>query len=142
MRFLGAISHELRLRVAALMRAVGRARAMNVPDEALDGVRRAGETLANLATDAIEVPRMEAGTLELRPGLVSVRPFLQDIVDKAQPAARDRGITVYLVVNEAAPAELLADGNRIRQIVNALLSEALRVRGTRYAVADRGWRRR
>jgi signal transduction histidine kinase len=140
MRFLGAVSHELRLLVAMLMRSIERARGTDVPVPALNGVRRVGEMLANLATDTIEVPRMEAGTLELLPELVRVRPLLRDIVDAVQPAAWDRGITVYLVVNESAPLELIVDPARIRQIVTALMAEALRFAApdTMWVIADGG----
>jgi signal transduction histidine kinase/CheY-like chemotaxis protein len=165
MRFLGVIAHELRLRVAMLMRSVARVPALDAPEEALpgevlprealprealprealprealNGVRRAGEAMANLATDTVEVPKMEAGTLELQPALIGVRPLLRDIVDAMQPAARDRGITLYLVVNEAAPGELIADPGRIRQIVTALIAEALRIAApdTMWLMADRG----
>jgi signal transduction histidine kinase/DNA-binding response OmpR family regulator len=138
LRFLGAISHELRARVAMFMRSISRLQAMEVPAsrtfQAIGDIRRVGETLASLATDAIEVPRMEGGTVALRPALIGVRPLVRDIVDMIQPAARDRGITVYSVVNEAAPEELIADPDRIRQIVTLLLSEAVR-----FAAPDTMW---
>ncbi len=74
------------------------------------------------------------------PALISVRPLLQDLVDTIQPAAHDRGVTVYSIVNEAAPAELIVDPGRIRQIVTLLLSEAVRFAApdTMWLIADGG----
>jgi signal transduction histidine kinase/DNA-binding NarL/FixJ family response regulator len=140
MRFLDVISHELSARVALLMRATARLRAMDVPAGALEPVRRVGESLAHLAADAVEVPLMEAGAVVPRPALLGVRPLLREVVDSLQPAARDRGITVYQVVSEATPAELIADPDRLRQIVTLLLAEALRFASpdTMWLLADGG----
>jgi DNA-binding response OmpR family regulator/signal transduction histidine kinase len=141
--FLGMISHELRARVAMLMRpisalratkaTVGRVQTEEVP-RILAEVRRVGAMLADLATEAVEVPRMEAGTLELRPAMLGVRRLLQDAIDTVQPTARDLGITAYLIVRESAPQELIADPGRLHQIVTLLLSEAIR-----FATPDAVW---
>jgi signal transduction histidine kinase len=140
MRFLEVISHELNARVGLLMRLIAPLRAADVPAESLEPVRRVGESLANLAADAVEVPLMEANALTLEPALIGVRPLLRDIVDAIQPAARDRGITVYQVVSDATPLELIVDPGRIRQIVTMLLSEALRIAtpDTMWVLADAG----
>jgi signal transduction histidine kinase/DNA-binding response OmpR family regulator len=142
-RFLGVISHELRARVALLMRsiaplrptkaAVGRPRTEEVP-QILAEVRRVGAMLAELATEAVEVPRMEAGTLELRPALLGVRRLLQNAIDTVQPTARNLGVTAYLIVRDLAPRELIADPGRLHQIVTLLLSEAIR-----FATPDAVW---
>ena len=83
---------------------------------------------------------MEANAVTARPALISVRPMLRDIVDAIQPAARDRGVTVYSIVNEAAPAELIVDPGRLRQILTLLLSEAVRFAApdTMWLIADGG----
>jgi signal transduction histidine kinase/CheY-like chemotaxis protein len=143
MRFLGVISYELRSRVTEMMRTISRLREMEPSPprtQMLERIQSIAGTIANLATDVVEVPVMEAGGLELRPALLSVRALLQDVVDLIQPAARERGITLYLVVNEAAPAELIADPARLRQIMILLLTEAVRTAApdTMWLLADRG----
>ena len=128
-RFLGVIGHELRARVTALLQVIGWLQANESSpsqSEALDRVRRAGETLASLATDTVEVPQMEAGALRLQPAMLKVRPLLEDSIATFQPVAAEHGITVHLIVNETAPEELIADAGRIRQILTLLLSEAIR----------------
>ena len=142
LRFLGVISYELRARVATLTRSIARLGEIEVPANrpAIERVRRAAASLGHLATDAIEVPLMEANAVVPRPALISVRPMLRDIVDTIQPAAHDRGVTVYSIVNEAAPAELIIDPDRLRQIVMLLLSEAVRFASpdTMWLIADGG----
>ncbi len=139
-RFLEVIAHELGARVGMLMRSVARLRAMDVPDGALDPIRRMGESLTTLATGAIEVPMMETDSIVPRPALTDMRPLLRDIVETIQPVARDRGVTVYQVVNGSTPAEMIVDPDRIRQIVTVLLSEALRFAApdTMWLIADGG----
>jgi CheY-like chemotaxis protein len=116
------------------MRSIAWLRTIDVPTRMLDPLRRVGESLASLATDAVELPRMEAGSVGLQPALIGVRPLLRDVVDTIQPAAQDRGITVYLVVSDTTPEELIADPDRVRQIVTVLLAEALR-----FAMPDTMW---
>ncbi len=134
MRFLNVISKEMRTRVVTLMQSVARVKVAADDEVDLGRVRRVGQDLADLATDTIEVPVMESGSLALRPELLDVRALLRDIVDTIQPAAADRGITMYLIVNDTAPAELIADPGRIRQIVTLLMSEAFR-----FATPDTMW---
>ncbi len=140
MRFLDVISHELSARVTSLMRAIGRLQSTGVPARTLEPILRVGESLSSLATDTVEVPLMEAGAVTVQPALIGVRPLLREIVDAIQPGARDRGITVYQVVNDAAPAELIADPERIRQIVSVLFAEAMRFASpdTIWLLADGG----
>jgi signal transduction histidine kinase/CheY-like chemotaxis protein len=140
MRFLDVIALEIKARAATLMRSVDRLRSMDVPAGMFAPLRRLGQSLTDLAADVAGLPRMEAGAVVLRPALIEVRPLLRDLVDAIQPAARDRGIAVYQVVNDTTPAELIADADRVRQIVGALLHEALRVAtpDTMWLLADGG----
>ena len=142
-RFLGVISHELRTRVATLLQAIGRLQNGGLPpaqNRAIDSIRRAGETLADLARDVVEMPRMESGTLTLQPGMLAVRPLLEETVATFQPVAADHGITVYPVINGNTPEELVADPGRIRQILTLLLSEAVRFArpDAMWVLADQG----
>jgi len=140
MRFLDVIGVELNACAAVLRQSIGRLRSTDVPTRMLDPLRRVGESLAGLANNVVELPRMEAGAVALRPALIEIRPLLRELVDAVQPTAQDRGITVYQVVNDAAPAELIADADRVRQIVSVLLHEALRIAtpDTMWLLADAG----
>ncbi len=142
-RFLGALTHEVRERITVLMRSIGWLRTLGLEPtqtDALDRVHRTGETLASLVADMDEVPLMEAGKMTLRPALLPVGPLLRDIVETIQPAARDRGLTIYLIVYETAPQELIADPHRVRQIISLLLTEALRFAtpGAMWLMVDSG----
>ena len=139
-RFLDVIGFELNARTAALMRSIARLRTLGVPVQILDPLYRIGESLVGLANDAAELPRMEGGAVGLRPALIEMRPLLRDAVDAIQSAAQERGITVYQVVDDTLPVELIADADRLRQIVSVLLQEALRFAApdTIWLLADRG----
>jgi signal transduction histidine kinase/CheY-like chemotaxis protein len=134
MRTLDVIGFELNARVATLARSIDWLWSMDVPARMLEPLRRVWESLSGLAIDAVELPRMEAGAVALQPALVEMRPLLRDLVDAIQPVAQDRGIMVYQVVDDAAPAELIADSHRIRQILRVLILEALR-----FAAPDTMW---
>ena len=57
-----------------------------------------------------------------------------------QPAARDRGLTIYPIIYETAPPELIADPFRVRQIIALLLTEAVRYAtpGAMWLMVDSG----
>jgi signal transduction histidine kinase/CheY-like chemotaxis protein len=143
-RILGAISHELRVRVAMLTRTLSVLRAPDMASgprgAAIERVRRVGESLGGLATDAVEVPKMEVDAIAFFPALLTVRPLLQEALDAVQPVAEYRGVTAYQVVGQTAPVELVADPNRVRQILTLLLSEAMRFASpdTLWLIADGG----
>ncbi|HEX3996204.1 MAG TPA: PAS-domain containing protein, partial [Acetobacteraceae bacterium] len=125
MRLLDVIGLELNARAAALTRVIDGLQDMGMPPSTLDPLRRVGESLVGLASNAVDLPGMEAGSVVLRPALVEIRPVLRALVDAIQPEARDRGISVFQVINDTTPAELIADADRLRQIVSVLLHEAL-----------------
>ena len=139
-RFLDVIGFELKARTAALAQSIAWLRRVDMPAEMTDPLRRVEDSLAGLATDVVELPRMEAGTVVLRPALLDVRSLLRGIVETIQPVAQDRGITIFQVVDDATPGELIADRDRLRQVVIVLLREALRFAApdTMWLLADAG----
>ena len=128
-RFLGVIAHELRAILGGLLQSIGLLHSTGptaVQAMLLDRVRRTGEALNDLARSAVEVPEMEVGTLRPKPAIAILRPLLQAAVDVFQPVAAERRIKVSLAIADNAPVELIADPDRIRQVVTLILSEAVR----------------
>ena len=130
-RLLGAIAHEIRERAAPLFRPF-LASSRPTPgirqdlDQSAARIDRTAAALEELAAATADIPSIQAGTTVLRPGLTAVAPLLRDIVEAAGPAAREQGQTVHLTVHPLAPAELIADPVRLRQIAAFLLAEAMR----------------
>ncbi|MGE4014468.1 MAG: response regulator, partial [Alphaproteobacteria bacterium] len=128
-QFLANMSHELRTPLNAIIGlaemthedAVDR----NLDDfvEPLSRINRAGKHLLELINDVLDLSKIEAGRLELRPEDVELQPLAQDLRSAAESLAAKNGNT--LVVD--CPADigrLETDSLRLRQIVLNLVSNA------------------
>ncbi|TAK01863.1 MAG: response regulator [Chloroflexota bacterium] len=132
--FLSRMSHELR---TPLNSVIGFAQILELDglqgDQAksVDHILRSGRHLLALINEVLDISRIESGTLTTSPEPVDVREAVQDAVDLVTPLARDRGLTIEVRVPDAPPAEaaisrVLADRQRLKQILLNLLSNAIK----------------
>jgi signal transduction histidine kinase/ActR/RegA family two-component response regulator len=128
--FLANMSHELRTPLNAVLgfSELLDEQAGGVLNERqrhyLSNIGDAGRHLLGLINDVLDLSKVEAGRLELRPGLVSLSAVLEPIVSSTRTAA-DRANVRFDV---STPDEVLlgVDAGRIRQILYNLLSNAVK----------------
>jgi signal transduction histidine kinase/ActR/RegA family two-component response regulator len=128
-RFLAVMSHEIRtplngvLAVAEILR-----RKSQQPDLApfIDTILESGGVLLRLLNDALDLSRAEASGLELDEQPLALGPLLDEAAGLWSAQAELRGLA--LDVAYEGPAELwaLADGVRLRQVLNNLVGNALK----------------
>jgi two-component system OmpR family sensor kinase len=129
-RFLLAVSHELRTPLTAV---AGYAEAL--ADDVLppEDVRHAGEVIRTEAgrlqhrvEDLMALARLQAADFRLEPGPTDVVAVLRAAADAWTPRAAGTGVPLRV---EAPEGGLVAwtDGERLRQVVDALVDNALRV---------------
>ncbi len=126
--FLSRMSHELRTPLNAVIgfAQLMRLDATDTDDrEALDQILRAGRHLLTLIDEVLDITRIEAGRLSISPEPVSIRETIHDVSSLVQPLATERGIRV--TTEDVPPAiYVLADRQRLRQVVLNLLSNAIK----------------
>jgi histidine kinase len=83
------------------------------------------ERITRLVDDLQELARMEEGDLRIEPEPVSLDQLLRTAIVKFQPAFQAKGVRLTLEVRHGLP-EVLADRHRILQVMDNLLSNALR----------------
>jgi signal transduction histidine kinase/DNA-binding response OmpR family regulator len=128
-RFVAMVSHEIRQPLNALLNSLsllGGNEMAPAPRRLVEMAQQSGVALQGLLNDILEMSKMEAGQLTLRPGVFALRPLLQGVVDMFADQAAARGMTVSLGVAEGTPERLRADPVRIRQIVTNLMSNAVK----------------
>jgi signal transduction histidine kinase len=128
-QFIAMVSHEIREPVNAvigslLLLAESGLSAAQRP--LVDTARRAGEALIELVDDILDLTRMEAGRLELRPGAFLLRPLLEEVCAMFAAPAAARGIEFAICVAPDVPAQLYADAGRLRQVLTNFVSNATR----------------
>lgn len=130
--FFAAVTHELRTPLAGTL---GVARLLDAtplrPDQA-DYVRSialsADHALA-MVDDILDLSRLEAGKLDLRPEQINVCNLVRDTVELAAPRAQDKGLEISVVQTEDAPRRVLGDAARIKQILFNLIGNAVKFTG-------------
>jgi len=126
-RFLSVISHELRspmnaiLAWTSILRDEGGERDVGRAVEAIDSAIR-GQV--RLVDDLLDASQLRAGALEVDPVQIDVAAVVRQAVDRAMPAAEERGVTLQLTSPSKLPAVL--DPERLDQIIRNLLDNALK----------------
>jgi signal transduction histidine kinase/DNA-binding response OmpR family regulator len=129
--FLAAMSHELRTPLNAIIGfselllepGPGRTSKATVTEYA-GHIHRSGLHLLELINDVLDLARVEAGRLDLKPVTIDIETLLQQTVETMRPLAERRSQS--LTVRTPGPVELLADPGRVRQMVFNLLSNAIK----------------
>ena len=129
-QFLSSMSHELRtplnavLGFSSLLRHEAADRLAPRQLEQLDHIQQAGWHLLRLINDVLDVSRIEAGQLGVDLRGVELAPLLDEALQMSQPPAMRARITLRAHYRDAAPAWVLADATRLRQVMLNLLSNA------------------
>ena len=132
--FLSRMSHELRTPLAAIMgfsELLWLRRLEDKPGEWVNMIHVAGEHLLALVDEIIDLSRIEAGTVSVSPEPVPVRPLAEAAYQLMQPVAAARGITLHPPVFAAsAGTDVLADQQRLTQVIINLVSNAIKYNST------------
>ncbi|MBE9187777.1 sensor histidine kinase [Microcoleus sp. LEGE 07076] len=93
--------------------------------EHIERVLRNGRQLLRLINDALELARADAGKIQLNLRQTNVQSLINPVVEMMQPIADAKGLKLA-VTSDSAPKQVVADGQRLQQIVTNLLSNAIR----------------
>jgi len=140
-RFVAVVSHEIRTPLNALLntlRLLADSSLAPAQKALVDMASQSGDALFGLINDVLEMSRMEAGQLSLRPSRFALRPLLESSLEMFRAQAAERRITFELAIAEGTPAELRTDPGRLRQVLLNLLSNAVKfaVPGTVRLIAE------
>jgi signal transduction histidine kinase len=127
-RFIATASHELRTPIFSLS---GFAELLADEDldpetrrEFLAQIREQTDRLRALATDLLDLSRLEAGSLDLRPEDVDVGALARDVVGEFRPALQQHRSEVSVEVPDDG-IEARCDPERVAQIVRILIDNAI-----------------
>jgi PAS domain S-box-containing protein len=92
----------------------------------LTAIRRSAEVMERLIRDLLEVRRMEAGHLKLRPTLQPLHPLVAEALEILNPLARVKEIELVNEVPETGLPMAAMDGDRIQQVLSNLVGNAVK----------------
>ena len=138
-RFLLSVSHELKTPLTAIR---GYSEALQEgavePRDAGDVLAREGGRLERLVQDLLDLARVNARSFTVRRQPVELAEVAGEVVRRYEPRARGFGVGLAVRLDE--PSLVLADPDRLLQVVSNLVENALRTTpaGGEVTVAARG----
>lgn len=130
-RFTSDASHELRTPVTAIGgHATYLLRRTNLDPqqrESIEIIQRESARMTDLIGSLLQLARSDGGVMTLKPQLMFSQMFLQEIVRELRPLAESEGATLH-ASGPDIPFE--ADPDRLRQVLNNLISNALKAGAT------------
>jgi signal transduction histidine kinase/CheY-like chemotaxis protein/CHASE3 domain sensor protein len=157
-QFLANMSHELRTPLNSsliLAKLLAENRDGNLNEEQIrfaQTIYAAGNDLLTLINDILDLSKIEAGMLDVRPEPVAIARLVDEITRTFQPVAAQKRLALEVSASASAPEQLETDPARVSQILRNLLSNALKFteqggvsleidavdHGVRFAVRDTG----
>ncbi|PMY68928.1 MULTISPECIES: response regulator [Pseudomonas] len=130
--FLANMSHELRTPLNSsliLAKLLAENAEENLSAEQVqfaESIYSAGNDLLNLINDILDISKVEAGKLEVRPENASVARLVEGLRGLFQPLTADKGLEFRVELQPGAPSMLFTDCQRVEQILKNLLSNAVK----------------
>jgi len=128
--FLANMSHDIRTPLNAVLgfAEILKERLRGFPQyhSFLDGIMDGGRTLLHLINDILDLSRIEAGRLEIRPKAVNLPAVLTEVQYMFSSKVRRKGIRLESHISPDTPDTVLLDGNRLRQILVNLVGNAVK----------------
>jgi len=126
--FLAILGHELRNPLAPMRTAIDLIKIepnRALPPRTIDILDRQTDMLTRLVEDLLDLSRINANKIELRPERIDLRVILEAAISTSRPAIQQRQHTLE-VMAPSEPIHVVADHLRIVQVITNLLNNAAR----------------
>lgn len=127
--FLSRMSHELRTPLNAVL-GFAQLLAMGSPTprqrSQLEQIIKGGRHLLHLINEVLDIAKIEAGRMDLSLEPIPVLRLFQDVLELVRPLADQRGILLEVRPCALPVPHVLADGQRLKQVLLNLVSNAVK----------------
>ena len=128
-RFLADMSHEIRTPINAILgmnemvlRETNDAEVL----EYSDNIRVSGQNLLQLINSILDFSKIEDGKMEIVPVNYEVTSSITYLINSIDERAHAKGLEFITNIDETLPSRLYGDDTRINQVVNNLLTNAVK----------------
>ena len=132
--FLAHMSHEIRTPMNAILgfaqllrRSTGLTEQQR---KSLEVINSSGAHLMSILNDVLEMSRIEAGRIDLRPTVIPLHQLLENLHSMFRVRLAGSEVKIELVVAPSLPPYVVADGSRLRQVLINLLGNAVKFTST------------
>jgi signal transduction histidine kinase/CHASE3 domain sensor protein/DNA-binding response OmpR family regulator len=130
--FLANMSHELRtplnslLILAKLLADNDNGRLSEEQVRYAQTIQASGNDLLTLINDILDLSKIEAGHMEIKPERVAIARLTKDLSNLFTPVAERKNLEFEIVVGPGCPDHIETDGQRLEQVLRNLLSNAFK----------------
>lgn len=127
--FLANMSHEIRTPLNGIIgfcRLLGRSSLDTRQQEWLQHVHRACDNLLMLVNDVLDFSKLEANRLTLEEADIDIVSLVDEVIGLHAPEAQRKQLNLVAMVYDDVPTPLCGDPLRIHQVLNNLISNALK----------------
>ncbi|NCC50554.1 MAG: hybrid sensor histidine kinase/response regulator [Spartobacteria bacterium] len=131
--FLANVSHEIRTPLNGIMGFAELMLGASTPErmqEYAGIVLRESEGLLELINDILDEAKIEAGKLELYHQPMDIEQLVQRLISVNQVRAEQKNLSLNIYVSDNVPRFIMADSLRLRQILQNLISNAIKFTST------------
>ncbi|CAM8820792.1 ATP-binding protein [Burkholderia pseudomallei] len=141
--FFASMSHEIRTPLSSLVGNIELiARGPLAPEQQarVKAMETSARGLMQIVNDVLDFSKIDVGELSLMEEWSNIAELLDRLALSHAPLATQQGLKFYMVFDRSLPARLYFDPIRVSQIVNNLLSNALKFTPSGKIVLRAGWR--
>jgi PAS domain S-box-containing protein len=128
-QFLANMSHEIRTPMNGIFGFLELLQSTKLSFEQNEFVREAksaSEMLLYIINDILDFSKIEAKKLTMESISFNLRTTVEDSVALFTPKAAEKGLEIYAMIKAGVPEEVIGDPSRLRQILNNLISNAVK----------------
>ena len=127
--FLANMSHEIRTPINGMLGMLDLTLMTELQEKQKDKLiiaKACANSLLEIINDILDFSKMEAGKITIQKNNFDFHGLMEEILDAHMPSAKKKGIALSCQDLFAVPRYLYGDANRLRQILNNLLNNAIK----------------
>ncbi len=127
--FLANMSHEIRTPMNGILGVAAIMERLPITGKILEYIqmiKMSGDALLHIINDILDISKLESGKIDIDSKAFNLRELLYNLCDVHLPTARAKGIHLFVDYPLNYPQEIVSDPVRLRQILENLLSNALK----------------